>query len=146
MVVPMPSKPTAKLLTYAGTLPLLGAAFGQTLGILSPEHAFFVASTYSVVIASFLAGIHWACALFYPGRCPRNLFITSNVVALLAWLSVLLNHPVWSLILPILCFLYLLVLDLKLREAGLLPGWFYRLRLNATGVVVISLSILIATA
>jgi hypothetical protein len=51
----------------------------------------------------------------------------------------------WELVLlQIFCFLYLLLIDSKIRDAGILPNWFYKLRRNATGIVVISLSIFVA--
>ena len=134
----------AQLLTYAGTLPLVIAAVEAVAGRLPLSDVVWVASTYSAIIISFLAGIHWACYLFFAERCPRNLLITSNVVALLAWTSLLAQHEPWPLFLQILCFLYVLILDYKLREVALLPSWFYTLRRNATAIVVLSLSIIIS--
>ncbi len=133
---------TAQLLTYAGTLPLVIAAIELAVGRLSSSDALWVVSSYSAIIISFLAGIHWACHLFFAARCPRNLLLTSNAVALLAWLSLLVHHPLWALLLQNLCFLYLLTLDYKLHAADILPTWFYTLRRNATVIVVLSLSII----
>jgi hypothetical protein len=132
----------AKLLTYAGTLPLVIAAVELAFGRLQASDAVWVASTYSAIIISFLAGIHWACYLFFAHACPRNLLLTSNAVALLAWLSLLAEQPPWALLLQIFCFLYVLILDYKLREAAILAPWFYVLRRNATVIVVVSLSII----
>ena len=131
----------AALLTYAGTLPLVIASLGPIAHIISPGDALHIALTYSAIIVSFLAGIHWACYLFYSEKCPRNLLLTSNAVALLSWLSLLVHQPLWSVLLLMLCFLYLLVLDFKLMRAAILPSWFYSLRRNATVIVVLALSI-----
>jgi hypothetical protein len=131
----------ANALTYAGTVPfvLAGSKFLQVFfPFIDTTH---IVMTYSAIIVSFLCGIHWACYLFFAQCCPRNLLLTSNIVALLAWLSVLAHNPLWSIFLQILCFLYLLLLDFKLREADILPVWFYRLRRNATMIVVTSLII-----
>jgi SAM-dependent methyltransferase len=98
-------------------------------------------ATYSAIIIAFLAGIHWACFLFFANTCPRPLLLTSNLVALLAWLGLLAPQAPWSMLLHILCFLYLLVLDHRLQQAGILPAWFYRLRCRATSIVVLSLGI-----
>ncbi len=98
-----------------------------------------IAKTYAAIIISFLCGIHWAAHLFFAEKCPRNLLLTSNAVALLAWSSLLIPNQQIATLLQVLCFVYLLILDLKLRAAGILPKWFYALRRNATAIVVSSL-------
>jgi hypothetical protein len=132
---------TAKILTYSGTLPLIASVISVFFPFegLNPV---FVATTYSAIIISFLCGIHWAAYIFFADKCPRYLLITSNVVALLAWLSLLLMPQATTTILQALCFLYLLTLDSKIRNAGMYPGWFYTLRRNATIIVVLCLFIL----
>ena len=131
----------ANILTYSGTLPLIASA----ICIYFPLNGFdvaLIARTYSAIIISFLCGIHWAVYLFFAEKCPRNLLITSNVVALLAWASLYVaNQPIATL-LQALCFLYLLTLDLRLRDAGILPQWFYSLRRNATIIVVLCLALI----
>lgn len=130
-----------KILTYSGTLPL----FASALSICFPVAIFdapFVATTYSAIIISFLCGIHWAACLFFSERCPRNLLITSNVIALLAWASLLAPQQPITPLLQALCFLYLLTLDSRLRDAGIIPKWFYTLRRHATIIVVLCLTML----
>lgn len=136
----------ANVLTYAGTLPLLAFACALLLVPIMHHDAVFFATTYSAIIISFLAGIHWACYIFFAAQCPRNLLLTSNAVALLAWLSLLVQHQPSVALLHILCFLYLFILDIRLCKAGVLPAWFYRLRRNATAIVVILLSIIMGHA
>lgn len=136
----------ANTLTYSGTLPLIGSAVLLQFPTLLPMaglDAALIASTYSAVIISFLCGIHWAAYLFFADRCPRHLLIRSNVVALLAWVSLQTGNQLTTSLLQILCFLYLLALDSKLRDAGLLAEWFFRLRRNAT-LIVVSCLLLIA--
>jgi len=128
----------AKTLTYSGTLPLIGSAVILYFPVAGLDGA-FIASTYSAVIISFLCGIHWAAYLFFADRCPRNLLITSNIVALLAWVSLLAVNQLTTGLLQILCFGYLLALDFKLRDTGILADWFFRLRRNATIIVVLCL-------
>lgn len=129
----------AQGLTYAGALPLVLSALALTLGYVPPTGATWLCMTYSAVILSFLSGIHWACSLFFAAQCPRNLLLTSNIVALLAWLSLLAMDSPWAMLLQIGCFLYLLVLDAKLHIVGLLPCWFFALRRNVTTLVVLML-------
>jgi hypothetical protein len=143
----------ANTLTYSGTLPLIGSAIILYFPVAGLDGA-FIASTYSAIIISFLCGIHWAAYLFFADRCPRNLLITSNVVALLAWGSLLAANQlaigqltinqVGTTLLQILCFLYLLALDFQLHKAGIFADWFFRLRRNATIIVVICLLIVAA--
>jgi hypothetical protein len=131
----------ANTLTYSGTLPLIGSAIILYFPVAGLDGA-FIASTYSAVIISFLCGIHWTAYLFFADRCPRNLLIRSNAVALVAWASLLMTNQMTTTLLQVLCFGYLLALDLKLRDAGILEDWFFRLRRNATVIVVLCLSLI----
>jgi hypothetical protein len=142
MIMQKHNLPLEQILTYSGTLPLVASAISLSLPMqgVDVEH---IALTYSAVIISFLCGIHWAAFLFFADQCSRNLLITSNVVALLAWVSLLSLHPSLALLMQALCFLYLLALDLTLRDAGILPDWFYTLRRNATVIVVLSLALIL---
>ncbi|MFN5351985.1 MAG: DUF3429 domain-containing protein [Alphaproteobacteria bacterium] len=132
----------ANILTYSGTLPLIVSIY---LGYFpSPEfNSSLIAKTYSAIIVSFLCGIHWAIYLFFADKCPNNLLITSNVIALLAWASLAVTFPKITILLHSFCFIYLLTLDLKLRDADILPIWFYDLRRNATIIVLLCFSILV---
>lgn len=142
---------TANTLTYSGTLPLIGSVVLLHFPMIVPTalsitglEAALIASTYSAVIISFLCGIHWAAYLFFTDRCPRHLLIISNMVALLAWVSLLLGHPLAAALLQAACFVFLLGLDVSLRDAGIYTEWFFRLRRNATLIVVICLLLIAA--
>jgi hypothetical protein len=131
----------AKILTYSGTLPIIASAVAYYFPVAGWDST-LIARTYAAIIISFLCGIHWAAYFFFAEKCPRNLLITSNVVALLAWASLLVPQASITILLQALCFLYLLTLDLKLRDACILPPWFYSLRRNATIIVVLCLAII----
>lgn len=131
----------AKTLTYSGTLPLLASVVTLYFAA-SAWDSTFIARTYAAIIISFLCGIHWAIYLLFAEKCPSYLLITSNGVTLLAWASLLITHQSAAIILQALCFLYLLTLDLKLRDADVLPPWFYALRCNATVIVVVCLALI----
>ena len=129
----------ASILTYSGTLPLVACVvliFAPIAGV----DGNLVAKTYGAVILSFLCGIHWAAFLFFAEKCPHQLLITSNVLALLAWCSLLATHQRMALALQAMCFLILFALDFRLHNVGILPEWFYYLRRNATVIVVVCLS------
>lgn len=130
----------AKVLTYTGIMPFIffGMAVALSGGSLDYSLALFA---YGAVIISFLCGIHWAVFLFFSQNCSRNLLFHSNAISLLGWLSVLPVMSYLTFALQILCFLYLLILDLELYRKKLIPLWFFHLRLNATIVVVLLLFI-----
>lgn len=128
----------ANTLTYAGTLPFVVSLFTNLSGMNATDIT-SITNSYGAIILSFLCGIHWAASLFFSEKCPRNLFITSNIIALAAWFSLLLSYPFFTHALLILCFLYLLALDYSLMQAGILAKWFYELRRNATFIVVVCL-------
>lgn len=133
-----PDTQLAQILTYAGTLPLVTCVALSFAPITGFDNHLF-ASTYSAIIISFLCGMHWAIFLYFAEKCPQNLLATSNVVALLAWGSLLVIHREFTYIFQALCFVFLFMLDFKLNDAGVLPEWFYPLRRNATIIVVLSL-------
>jgi len=127
----------AKTLTYAGILPFLGAA---GLSIFAPDFSGanykHILLAYGAVIASFIAGIHWGIFLFK--ESPLNLFIHSNVIALLAWVAMALSMTSSVLIL-IFCFLYLLFIDQKLSNAQIIESWYMRMRIHASVIVILTL-------
>jgi hypothetical protein len=129
----------ANILTYSGTLPLMACVvliFAPVAGI----DGNLLAKTYGAIILSFLCGIHWALFLFFSEKCPQQLLITSNVLALLGWCSLLITHHKIAFALQALCFVIVFVLDVILHRVGILPEWFYHLRRNATAIVVACLS------
>jgi hypothetical protein len=83
-------------LAFAGALPFM-AAIGLVAFNWQADRAITFALTYGAVIIAFLSGIHWAVFLFRPVECPQNLFVISNVTALIGWFAIAL--PSW------LCFL-----------------------------------------
>ncbi len=130
----------ARVLTYTGIMPFLflGMAVALQASGLDYSLALFA---YGAVIISFLCGIHWAVFLFFSQNCSRHLLFHSNAISLLGWLSVLPVMSYFTFALQILCFLYLLTLDLGLYRKKIIPLWFFNLRVNATIVVSLLLFI-----
>ncbi len=130
----------ARFLTYTGIMPFVffGMAVAMNAGGLDYGLALFA---YGAIIISFLCGIHWAAFLFFSQNCSRNLLFHSNAISLLGWLSVIPVMSYLTFALQILCFLYLLMLDLELYRNKIIPLWFFHLRLNATIVVALLLFI-----
>lgn len=129
----------ARLLTYLGAVPMLGACALAGFGIVPTALASHILITYAAIIIAFLAGIHWGVYLFFAGACPRNLLLTSNITALLAWAVLLMPQLSLALVLQLLCVAYLLLLDVKLHRASILPAWFFHLRRTASWLVIASL-------
>jgi hypothetical protein len=129
-------------LAFAGALPFM-AAIGLVAFNWQADRAITFALTYGAVIIAFLSGIHWAVFLFRPVECPQNLFVISNVTALIGWFAIAL--PSWlCFLVQSACFLYLLMIDRSLVRADLLPDWFWKLRCRITSVVAVSLIVLAA--
>lgn len=137
--ITMTKQSLAKILTYAGILPFLVCAvlalFTDDAPLL-PVGLSQVVLAYGAVIASFVAGIHWGIFLFRD--TPVNLFIHSNVIALLAWLSLLMPTAAGTCTL-IICFGYLLFIDNKNHHAKAIESWFFTLRIQASVAVIITL-------
>lgn len=133
----MQKETLAKILTYFGTLPFLGF---MSIKLFNPEFLGFdyhqIILMYGAVIASFIAGTHWSIYLLKDA--PQNLFIHSNIVALLAWGAALFSG-VWAFSIFILCFCYLLLIDKHLANQKIIEDWYMRLRLNATIIVITAL-------
>jgi Protein of unknown function (DUF3429) len=141
-----PDSRVAQLLTYAGTLPLIGCALLAWVPSLADGtvsapawSTTTIALAYAAVIASFIAGIHWAASLFFAERCGRLPMIASNVAALFAWSTLLLGDARLGCLLLVPCFASLLAVDHGLYSKGVLPPWFFRLRRNATLIVASAL-------
>ena len=134
----------ATLLTYAGTLPFIACAalawLDASVRIAGLAQA-DIAVAYGAVIASFIAGTHWAARVYRPEVSALPTLVMSNVFALLAWLALLLPQRAWGLALLIACFLGLLAVDAGLRRGGVSPGWFWPLRRNATLIVCAMLTL-----
>lgn len=128
----------AQVLVYSGSLPFLACALLAWAGPIAgaPDvDPVAVAIGYGAVIASFIAGIHWAVHLFAGARGGDNLLIASNIVALIAWAALLIGGA-WGLALLIACFAALFALDHRLHRRGVWPAWFFRLRRNITAIVI----------
>lgn len=100
------------LLGCMGLLPFIGALFGslRDIAILSMSAQWLFAS-YSAVILSFLCGSLWGRSLSGNFNVSSGLLMTvSNLVALLAWMSLLNSSSQLKSSIGLLGFGYLVVL------------------------------------
>lgn len=87
--------PAARLLGYAGLLPLVGCVAGLVL--LPAHHALLLDAGfgYAALIYSFLGGLWWGQGVAR-GRTSAWLFGVAVGPSLLAWGLILLQHGGWS--------------------------------------------------
>jgi len=135
---------TYQVLAMLGTFPFIASAGmaigGVTLGPIAP--AVVVASSYGLAILCFLCGAHWATYLYKRDETPFNLFVISNIVVVVIWLTYLLTgQSQLTLASQVLAFAFLLDIDRRLVRVGLVSAHYFRIRLQATIIAVISLLI-----
>ena len=140
-----------KTLGYAGTVPfllpvyLMGQAFLSSKGLQSAAlfglYAPYVFIAYSAVILSFLSGTVWAYARSVDAVVSYGAILFSNLVALSAWLSMLLTYIAPIMTLFALCLLMAGYLGLLLIERLLeVPenAGYWHMRIQLTAVVALA--------
>lgn len=129
--------PLLRILPYAGALPFVACALLLLFGvkeIKGPGHTIGVALAYSLVIVSFMAGVHWG--QFLSGLRPGvNLLVSSNAVALIAWGSYLVLAPIYECLVFVALFAFLYWIDTQLE----LDALYMRTRRYVTLMVCTSL-------
>jgi hypothetical protein len=136
----------ARSLTFAGAIPFVVGAMGVTH--LIPDGWFGIQpeallASYGAVILSFLAGSHWGLHVASPDRFDARLLLSSNVIAVSAWLALLLFPGNFPLTLSVLIagFVVQLWIDRALWRSSRLASWYFRMRVKVTVVVIACLSI-----
>ena len=137
---------TYRLLAMLGTLPFIASAAlalaRYTIDGIAP--ATLIAGSYGLAILCFLCGAHWATYLYRQEAAPFNLLIISNVVVVVIWLTYLLTGlSVFTLASQVLAFAFLLDIDRRLLHAGLISADYFRVRLQATVIAVVSLLVVL---
>lgn len=137
---------TYQVLAALGTLPFIASAgmalAGVSVGPIAPAIA--VASSYGLAILSFLCGAHWATYLYKSDETPFNLLIISNIVVVIIWMTyVLTGQSSLTLVSQVLAFAFLLDIDRRLARVGLVSAHYFRVRLHATLIAVISLLVIL---
>lgn len=126
------------VLTYLGILPFWLAIAAIFLGF-DQDKAIYTLQTYGAVIVSFISGMHWSIGMQDNLSISRGLLIMSNMITLVAWGSLLIPHTLSRLIIIAVCFIILLLIDMKLLKVKQIDTGFFRLRIRATFFVVIAL-------
>lgn len=136
----MNTRTLAAVLTYLGSIPFWGLAIYAHSQLPHAHNASVWLEAYAAIILSFLSGIHWGLALQNDQRLSCVLLFWSNVVALAAWLTLLIPQPYANLLL-IVGFVSQWVMDNYLSKLAVISGWFYQLRRNISVIVVLILLI-----
>ncbi|EYD73020.1 DUF3429 domain-containing protein [Limimaricola hongkongensis] len=141
--------PAALLLGLAGVLPFAWGALSTWFPGLAPGWlpqrlaGPYVQVFYGSVILSFMSGVLWGFATRAKGRAAAIGYAVSVIPAL--WVAFLVGGG-WerSSLVLIAGFIGLLALDAGFAKRGLAPGWWLRLRLLLTGLVVVCLALPLA--
>lgn len=128
----------AKQLAFAGTLPFIGTVVVMLYGL---DSTLIRQSSlaYGALIIAFISGIHWGLFLTQAPKIPINLLVSSNLLTLLSWSSLMMDFGLWSYLTQILSFSILLMIDRQLLKVVIIERWFFILRCQATLIVITSL-------
>ena len=126
-------------LGWAGLVPFGLAAVGTHSGIdtLVP-YGFLGGTAYGAVILSFLGAVHWGLAM-QDDRSPYW-YVWSITPALFGFASLLLLDVEMRVATLIPLFALAWFVDRKAANHGLIPNWYMRLRSKLTAGAVISLA------
>lgn len=133
------SRPLTKVLTYAGALPFLLLLL-PGLPVLDQATRLSAFLAYGAVIAGFMAGALWGLVQ-REEEPPVVPVIVSNILALAAWISLLIMPGQVALAMQFCAFLGLLAVDRQLAGRGLEQDWYWQLRLRITGIVCLAYAI-----
>jgi hypothetical protein len=140
----MPHRRLYTALALAGTIPFAACALVALSGASLPwltvaPHD--IVNAYGLGILSFLAGSHWGTYLYRSSESPINLMIASNLLFLAAWFAFVFAGPQVASATQIAVFIALLTVDDRLRRSALIDSHYFRIRLTATLVAVLSLGV-----
>jgi len=110
--------------------------------LLGPSPTVFI-TTYSSVIISFIAGRLWGLSLKIDGVSASFLLLTSNLITLVAWATVLFLSIKLILIAHMILYIVLLDIDRWLYRQRVIELYQLSERIMATVLVVIMLGTMI---
>lgn len=143
----MQESKTYTALALAGTIPFIAGAVLPLLGQDSLPHIGpldQLVATYGLAIVCFLAGAHWGTYLAGRDAHSPNLFVISNALFLAAWFAYTSGPVKLAIGVQIAVLLALLFIDRRLRTSEVISATYFRLRLLATLIAVVSLLAVIA--
>jgi hypothetical protein len=142
----MQALPLTARLALLGALPFVISSLLLTLDINSLPLLGSVAnllSSYTLVIAVFMCGVHWGQYLQQPEEHSLNLLLISNILTVLLWFIWLLSPLHIFLAVALMVFVVLLMIDMRLRLLNVISKSYFRTRMLVTGIVCLFLTLAI---
>lgn len=102
-----------------------------------PASAALLLHTYAVVVATFVAGLHWG--IHFCKRTGDSVYLISSFIALMLWCSMMLAGTAAGFAIVLLGFLLLWVEEYRLSVQRVTTAWFWRVRSWFTGLVAVCL-------
>ena len=129
-----------KILAWLGLIPFIVFSFTYFFisanGLLKPQFLHYF-TVYGAIILTFLSGIHWGVQLKNEIKLKINLYILSNVIALLAFLILAIRLELLQLIFLLFGFSAILLVDLSLYLKGCYTKSYISLRVSITVSVLL---------
>jgi hypothetical protein len=144
----MKALPLTSRLALLGALPFIISSLLLMLDVMTLPLLGSVAnllSSYTLVIAVFLCGVHWGQYLQQPEQHSLNLLLISNALTVLLWFAWLLSPLHIFLALALAVFVVLLMIDMRLRLMNIISKSYFRTRILVTSIVCLFLALAIYT-
>ncbi len=135
-------KQLATILVVLGALPfviLTVLIITDNSSLLLPASPPLMLHVYGVIIASFVAGLHWG--IHFCKRTSDCVYLYSSSIALLLCCSMWAAGSMAGLALVLLGFLLLWVEEYRLSVQRVTTAWFWKLRSIVTAVVVMCMAL-----
>jgi len=125
-------------LTLSGAIPFVMCAIAHLIGYggINPQ---MIASYWGFTILIFMAGTHWGIAIAADRMISPNMFVASNLVVLIVCGLLTQIRFEEAAMLFAVGFAVLLYFDREQRRQDQIDGFYYRLRLIVSAVVIASL-------
>lgn len=130
---------TASFLTLAGTIPFLAYLIiklkdpdGITCTCFKIEYL----KVYSLMLIAFISGCIWAYSY---QKQSAKLAILAIIGSIIPWLNYIFNHSEHYFVVDMVYYVALLFIEEEKFEEHNISRWYYKLRILATTIVVISL-------
>ncbi len=137
-------KQLATTLVVLGTVPFVvftTQIVGVSIALPFPASPELMLHVYGVIIASFVAGLHWG--IHFCKRTSDSVYLYSSFVALLLWCSMWTAGSTVGLALVLLGFILLWLEEYRLSVQRVTTAWFWKLRTAVTAAVVLCLAVAI---
>jgi len=134
----MSQQKLAKVLGYAGLIPFIFFSLLSWVDYTFVKDPHYYLISYAAIILSFMGAIHWGVAMSNVSDKSNQQLGISVIPPLLAWLALLLP-VIYGYGILIISFSFLCLMDKALNKRGVLPEWYYPMRVILTYVVVLCL-------